>query len=196
MKKILSAVLFVMFLTAAATAQAPATFQVKLETSAGEIVIQSTRDWGPNGADRFYELVKAGFFDDCRFFRVVKGFMVQWGLNGTPQVNEHWATIKDDFVKKSNSRGRVSFAQPQAKNARSTQLFINTGDNARLDRLGFTPIGEVVSGMDIVDKIFAQYGEEPDQNKIRSQGNGYLEGKYPRLDYIKKATIVPPAPPQ
>ena len=188
--KTLLAISAILALAGAANA-APAAYQVKFETSAGDFVIDVTRDWAPNGADRFYDLVTAKFFDDCRFFRVMKGFMVQWGINGTPSVNEHWASIKDDDVRKSNSKGRISFAAA-GKNSRTTQVFINYGDNSRLDRSGFSPFGEVSTGMDVVEKIFAQYGEEPDQLKIRTQGNAFLQGRYPRLDYIKKATIVTP----
>jgi len=183
-------------LLAASPAAAPATYQVNFETSAGDFVVQVNREWAPQGADRFYELVNAKYYDGCRFFRVVKDFMVQWGINGDPAVSRKWATvtIKDDSVKKTNSKGRISFAT-SGPNMRTTQVFINYGDNTRLDHLGFAPFGEVVSGMDVVEKIFAMYGEEPDQGKIREGGNDYLSGKYPRLDYIKKATIVPAAAP-
>ena len=137
------------------TEKAPATFKAKFETSAGTFVIEVHRDWAPNGADRFYNLVKNGFYDDCRFFRVVPNFMVQWGINGDPAIQKNWAdaSIKDDPVKESNTRGNVTFAQTAAPNSRSTQLFINFKDNSFLDGQRFASFGKVTSGMDVVDKI-------------------------------------------
>ncbi len=173
---------------------APATYKATFDTSAGMFVIEVHRDWAPNEADRFYNLVKNGFYDDCRFFRVVPGFMVQFGINGNPAIQKVWsnANMKDDPVKRSNKRGYVSFAQTGAPNSRSTQMFINFADqNAFLDHSGqgFAPFGQVVSGMNVVDKITAQYGERPDQGEITSKGNTYLNASFPKLDYIKKATI-------
>lgn len=172
---------------------APATYKAAFDTSAGLFVIEVHRDWAPNEADRFYNLVKNGFYDDCRFFRVVPGFMVQFGMNGNPAIQKIWqnTNMKDDPVKQSNKRGFVSFAQTGAPNSRSTQLFINFGNNASLDSSGqgFAPFGQVTTGMAVVDKINAQYGERPDQGEILTKGNAYLNASFPKLDYIKKATI-------
>jgi len=176
---------------AALNAKAPATFNVKFDTSAGTIVVEVHRDWAPNGADRFYNLVKNGFYNNCRFFRVVPNFMVQWGINGDPNIQKHWeeANIKDDLVKQSNTRGYITYAQSSAPNSRSTQLFINFKDNSFLDNQKFAPFGKVISGMDVVDKINSTYGEKPDQSVIQTQGNAYLNKNFPKLDYIKTATI-------
>jgi peptidyl-prolyl cis-trans isomerase A (cyclophilin A) len=176
---------------------APATFKVKFETSKGDFVVQVTREWSPNGADRFYNLVKHGFYDDVRFFRVISGFMAQFGIHGDPAIQKHWreANILDDKVVKSNTRGMITYAKTGAPNSRSTQLFINFGDNAGLDRQGFSPFGQVVSGMDVVDKLYDGYGEGapsgkgPNQMEIQSQGNAYLAKSFPNLDYIKTARI-------
>jgi len=172
---------------------APDKFQVKFDTSKGEFVIEVTRAWSPIGADHFYNLVKNGYYDNCRFFRVVKDFMVQFGINGNPKLNTIWrsANIKDDPVKQSNSRGYITFAKTGAPNSRSTQLFINFKDNSFLDSQGFSPFGKVVKGMSIVDSIYNGYGEKPDQGQIQMQGNAYLEKNFPDLDYIKTATVVP-----
>ncbi len=177
-------------LTSAAE-QAPAKYKVKFETTAGDFVVDVTREWAPVGADRFYEAVKGGFYDDCRFFRVVPGFMVQFGINGDPATQEKWreANIKDDPVRGSNKKGYVTFATA-GPNTRTTQVFINFGDNAFLDKQGFAPFGIVSEGMDKVEKIESKYGEKPNQGAIQSQGNDYLKSKFPDLDYIKKATIV------
>lgn len=180
--------------------QAPPRFQVNFDTSKGTFTVDVHRDWAPNGADRFYNLVKNGFYDDTRFFRVIDGFMVQFGIHGNPAIASAWrnAPIKDDPVKQSNKRGYVTFATA-GPNTRTTQLFINFGDNAALDRQGFAPFGEVVKGMDVVDKIYSGYGEGaprgrgPDQNRVQSEGNAYLNKDFPKLDYIKSATIVAPA---
>ncbi len=176
---------------AALKEQAPATFKALFETSAGNFVVETHRDWAPNGADRFYNLVKNGFFDGCRFFRVVPNFMVQFGINGDPSIQRNWANanIPDDPVKESNKRGYVTFAQTAAPNSRSTQIFINFGDNSFLDGQRFAPFAKVVSGMDVVDKINAGYGERPNQGMIQTQGNAYLEKDFPKLDYVKKASI-------
>jgi peptidyl-prolyl cis-trans isomerase A (cyclophilin A) len=172
------------------TEQAPEKYKAKFDTSKGAFVVEVHRDWAPKGADRFYNLVKNGFFDDTRFFRVVPDFMVQFGLHGDPNVQKNWANanISDDPVKQSNKKGYITFATRGA-NTRTTQLFINFKDNAGLDRQGFAPFGEVVSGMEVVEKINSQYGEKPNQGSIQAEGNAYLNKEFPKLDYIKKATI-------
>jgi peptidyl-prolyl cis-trans isomerase A (cyclophilin A) len=172
------------------TATAPATFQAKLTTTKGDIVVQVTRAWAPLGADRFYNLVRAGFYTDAAFFRVISGFMAQFGISARPEVSEAWtpAKIQDDPVMQSNTRGRITFATA-GPNTRTTQLFINFGDNSRLDELGFAPFGEVIQGMDVVDRIYAEYGEQPDQSAIRSQGKAYLDANFPMLDRILSAAI-------
>jgi len=177
--------------------KAPAVYQAKFDTSKGSFVIEVHRDWAPNGADRFYNLVKNGFYDDVRFFRVLEGFMAQFGINGDPSLSAVWrnANIKDDPVKQSNTRGMITFATA-GPNTRTTQVFINFGDNAGLDGQGFSPFGKVVSGMDVVDSLYGGYGEGapngagPDQGRVQSQGNAYLEKSFPKLDYVKTATIV------
>jgi peptidyl-prolyl cis-trans isomerase A (cyclophilin A) len=178
-------------LNAAAQAEkAPDTYKVKFDTSKGPFVIEVHRAWAPIGADHFYSLVKSGFYNDVRFFRVVPNFMVQFGMNGDPKVQSaHNTTVKDDPVKESNKRGYVTFAKTGAPNSRSTQIFINFKDNTFLDGQGFAPIGQVVSGMDVVDKINAEYHEQPNQNEIRSNGNAYLMKEFPKLDYVKTATV-------
>ena len=183
---------------AALTAHAPATYKVKFDTSKGAFVVEVHRDWAPLGADRFYNLVKSGFFTNARFFRVVSGFMVQFGINADPKVSAVWrdANINDDPVKQSNTRGMITFAT-RGPNTRTTQLFINYADNARLDSQGFAPFGQVVSGMNVVDALYSGYGEGaprgagPEQGRIQSEGNGYLIKEFPKLDYIKTATITP-----
>lgn len=171
--------------------QAPDNFRVKLKTSQGDIFITVHRKWAPVGADHFYALVKSGFYDDCRFFRVAKDFVVQFGINGNPPTQAKWrqAIIPDDPVEKSNTRGRVVFATA-GPHTRTTQLFINLNDNSRLDPQGFSPFGEVTSGMHVVEAVYKDYGEQPNQGAIQAQGNQYLNANFPKLDYIKKATIV------
>jgi peptidyl-prolyl cis-trans isomerase A (cyclophilin A) len=172
------------------TEKAPEVYSVAFDTTAGPFVIQVTRAWAPLGADRFYNLVKHGYFDDGRFFRVVSNFIVQFGLNGDPKTQSSWreANIKDDPVTQSNRRGTVTYAM-RGPDTRTTQLFINFRDNAGLDQRGFAPFGQVVSGMESVDKINAAYGEEPDQGRIQAEGNAYLNKEFPKLDYIRKATL-------
>jgi peptidyl-prolyl cis-trans isomerase A (cyclophilin A) len=173
--------------------QAPDTFKAKFDTSKGVFVIEVHREWAPLGADRFYNLVKNGFYDDCRFFRVLEGFMAQIGMNGDPSIQSAWgrANFKDDPVKQSNKRGFVTFAKSSAPNSRSTQFFLNFVDNAGLDAQGFAPFGQVTTGMDVVDKLYGGYGRNnvPDQGRITSEGNAYLQKEYPKLDYVKTATI-------
>jgi peptidyl-prolyl cis-trans isomerase A (cyclophilin A) len=173
------------------TEKAPATFKANFDTSKGAFVIEVHRDWAPNGADRFYNLVKNGFYDDCRFFRVVPNFMVQFGINGDPKISAVWysARMPDDPVKQSNKRGYVTFAMA-GPNTRTTQLFINFADNTSLDKQGFSPFGQVDdAGMKVVDKIYSGSGEKPNQGAIQQQGNAYLNQEFPKLDYIKKASI-------
>jgi peptidyl-prolyl cis-trans isomerase A (cyclophilin A) len=175
----------------------PGIFHVKLDTSKGVIDIEVHRDWAPAGADHFYELAKSGFYDGARFFRIVRGFVVQFGINGDPKTNALWAsgTLPDDPVKQHNVKGTVTYAKP-GPNARTTQLFINLDDNRKtLDRQGFAPIGKVVDGMQVVERLYEFYGDMPpsgqgpDPNKIQQQGNEYLDTHFPRLDFIKKASV-------
>jgi peptidyl-prolyl cis-trans isomerase A (cyclophilin A) len=183
---------------AALKEQAPPVYKVEFDTSKGSIVVEVHRDWAPNGADRFYNLVKNGFYDNTRFFRVLEGFMAQFGVNGDPKVSAVWreSRIKDDPVKVSNKRTFVTFATA-GPNTRTTQIFISYGDNSNLDSQGFAPFGQVVSGMKVVDSLYNGYGEGaprgrgPDQARVQSEGNAYLGSAFPNLDYIKKATIVP-----
>lgn len=181
-----------------ATEAAPEQFKARFQTSKGAFTIEVHREWSPAGADRFYNLVKMGFFDDVRFFRAVEGFMVQFGISGDPSVSKLWrsANIKDDPVKQSNKRGFVTFAKTGLPNSRSTQIFINYGDNARLDPMGFAPFGQVVEGMEIVDSLYKGYGEGapmgrgPDQGRIQSEGNAYLDKDFSQLDRVTHAEIV------
>ena len=180
---------------AALKEKAPDKYKAKFDTSAGVIVIEVTRAWAPLGADRFYNLVKNGFYDDVRFFRVLDGFMAQVGMNGDPSIQKVWGqnNFPDDPVKESNKRGYVTFAKTGAPNSRSTQIFINFGDNAFLDKDGFAPFGRVTEGMNVVDKLYGGYGKSnvPDQGRITTEGNAYLLKSYPKLDYIKKGTVEP-----
>jgi len=171
--------------------RAPAIYKVNFDTSAGVFEVEVHTDWAPNGADRFYNLVKNGYYDGCRFFRVVPGFMVQFGINGNPAIQGNWenANIPDEPVKQGNIRGFISFAKSSAPNSRTTQVFINFKDNSALNRQGFAPFGKVTSGMEVVDKIYSAYGQRPDQGRIQAEGNAYLTKNFPKLDYIKKATI-------
>jgi len=180
------------------TAKAPESFKVKFETTKGSFTVEVTRSSAPNGADRFYNLVRSGYFKDITFFRVISGFMCQFGIHGDPKVAAAWqsAKIPDDPVKASNTRGAITFATA-GPNTRTTQLFINFGDNANLDKMGFSPFGKVVEGMDVVDKINSEYGEGapsgrgPRQDRIQSEGNAYLKKDFPNLDHIKSASILP-----
>jgi len=171
-------------------------YRVKFETTAGDFVVLVHRDWAPIGAERFHELVSAKFYDDCKFFRVVKTpepFMVQFGINGDPAVMDKWREerIKDDEVRRSNKKGYITFAT-SGPNSRTTQVFINFRANTFLDNQGFAPFGEVVEGMDVVEKLYSGYGEAPSrqQGRIQQEGNKFLEATYPKLDAIKKATIL------
>jgi peptidyl-prolyl cis-trans isomerase A (cyclophilin A) len=181
------------------TEKAPDLFTVLVESSKGPFVIEVHRDWAPNGADRFYNLVKNGYYDDVRFFRVLANFMAQFGINGDPKLNTIWheAHIADDPVKQSNTRGMVSYAMA-GPGTRTTQLFINYVDrNAQLDGMGFAPFAKVVEGMPVVDALFSGYGEGapsglgPDQGRAQMEGNSYLAKQFPKLDFIKRARILP-----
>ncbi len=182
---------------ALANAQAPASFKVKFTTTKGDFTLEVNRDWAPLGADRFYNLVQAGFFTDIAFFRVIDGFMAQFGIHGDPAVAAAWrgARIKDDPVKQSNARGYISYAMA-GPDTRTTQFFINFGDNSQLDGMGFSPFGKVVDGMNVVDGIYKGYGEGaprgagPDQGRLQMQGNAYLKQDFPKLDYIKSAELL------
>ena len=181
---------------AALNEQAPANFKARFDTSKGVFVIEVRREAAPNGADRFYNLVKNGYYDNTRFFRVVTGFMVQFGIHGDPNISAKWrnTTIKDDPVKTTNGRGFVTFAT-SGPDSRTTQVFINYTDNGALDRRGFSPFGKVISGMSVVDTLYGDYGDAPpqgtgpDQGRLQLEGNSYLAKGYPKLDYVKKATI-------
>ena len=170
---------------------APDSFRVAFETTRGTFVVEALRPWAPNGADRFYALARSGFFYDNRFFRVVPGFVAQFGINTEKKVNEHWDDIPlpDDPPHGTNSRGTIVFTS-QGPATRSHQMFVNLGDNARLDRQGFVPFGRVVEGMAVVDSIYGGYGEAPVQQLIQTLGNSYLVRMFPKLDYIKSVKIV------
>src|SRR5262245_33979783 len=179
------------------TEKSPDSFKVKFETTKGNFTVEVTRSLAPNGADRFYNLVRSGYFKDVSFFRVIPGFMCQFGIHGDPKVAATWrkAQIPDDPVKSSNKRGAITFATA-GPNTRTTQLFINFGDNSRLDNSGFSPFGKISEGMDVVDKINGEYGEGapsgrgPNQGRIQTDGNAYLKKDFPNLDYIKSASVV------
>lgn len=177
------------------TAKAPDVFDVKFETTKGDFDVRVHRSWAPLGADRFYNLVKHGFFTDAAFFRIVPGFIVQFGLSGSPAVNQAWrsANFKDDPVTQSNRPGSITFATA-GPNTRTTQLFINFGNNSFLDKQGFAPFGQVTSGMDVVQRLYSGYGERPDQGAITTEGKAYLDKNFPKIDRILSATIVSPAP--
>ena len=172
-------------------AEGPEEYTVIFETTAGEFELTVHRDWAPRGADRFYNLIKNGYYNEQRFFRVVPGFVVQWGMSGDPELTKKWqgAQFLDDPVKDSNTRGRITFAATNRPNSRTTQVFINLGDNTNLDGMRFAPFGEVTKGMEVVDKINAEYGEQPSQGYIADKGNAYLEEAFPNLDYIKSLRI-------
>ena len=172
------------------------TFKVKFETTKGDFTIEVNPAWAPKGVERFRELISSGYFDGCKFFRVLPGFVVQFGLAGDPAVSQQWQkNISDDPVSQSNAKGTITFATA-GPNTRTTQVFINLVDNQRLDGMGFSPFGKVVEGMSIVEQLYSGYGEGaphgrgPDQGRIRTRGNAYLESEFPKLDGITKATIV------
>jgi len=177
--------------------QAPDSFKVKFQTTQGSFVVQVERRWAPNGSDRFFNLTKIGYFEEVAFYRAIEGFIVQFGIHGNPQINREWANarIRDDPVKSSNKRGSLTFAM-SGPNSRTTQLFINLKDNPDLDAQGFAPIGYVVEGLPVVDSLYTGYGEPAPKGKgprlrvLNSQGNDYLRGQFPKLDYILGASIV------
>jgi peptidyl-prolyl cis-trans isomerase A (cyclophilin A) len=181
---------------AAYKAKAPEEYQAKFTTTKGAFTIDVHRDWAPLGADRFYNLVKGGFYNGAPLFRIISGFMAQFGISPVPAVNKAWdkATIKDDPVKQSNKRSYVSFATA-GPNTRTTQVFVNYADNSRLDSQGFAPFGIVTEGMDVVDKFYSGYGETPDQGKLNEEGKAYFEKNFPQMDTITTAVIVPAAAP-
>ena len=195
MRTIVAAVLLALMQT---SASAPPQFRVRLETTKGAIVIEVHREWAPRGADRFYELVTSGYYDDSRFFRVVKGQWAQFGINGDPRVATRWRTmtIPDDPNKASVVSGRVAFAFKDP-NGRTTQVYISLRDNTAQDTQGFAPFGEVVEGMDIADALNSEYGEDSGggirggrQQPLFDGGNAYLDREYPRLDRLIRARIV------
>ncbi len=176
---------------------APPKFRAKFATSKGDFTIEVVREWAPQGADRFYNLVRNGYFDEARFFRVLTGFVAQFGIHADPKVSAVWrnARIPDDRAKESNRRGTLTFATA-GPNTRTTQLFINLQDNDRLDGMGFAAFGKVVEGMRVVDSLYADYGEGapggrgPDQGRLQAEGNSYLIKDFPKLDYVKTAKIM------
>jgi peptidyl-prolyl cis-trans isomerase A (cyclophilin A) len=182
-----------------ATATAPATYKVRLETTKGDVVIEVHREWAPIGADRFYNLVKIGYYDDTAFYRVISGFMAQVGFSGDPKVTAAWKErmIQDDPITQPNTRGMVTFAMQSTPNTRTTQFFINYGDNSYLKQHGnFAPFGKIIEGMEVVDSLYSGYGEGaprgrgPSQMTISTEGNSYLKKSFPELDYIVKATVI------
>lgn len=181
----------------ALAAQAPDSYRVRFETTKGDFVIAVHRAWAPLGADRFYNLVRSGYYDDVRFFRVIPGFMAQFGIHGDSAVSNAWRErrIADDPVRRTNVRGMVTFATA-GPGTRTTQIFINYGNNDRLDGMGFAPFGEVVEGMEVVDALYGGYGEGqprgrgPEQMRMQIEGNSYLQREFPRLDHITQARLV------
>jgi len=182
---------------ASASAEAPPSFRVRFETTKGPFVVEVVRDWAPRGADRFYNLVRLGFYDDVAFFRVLEGFVAQFGIHGDPEVTRAWrdTTFPDDPVKQSNTRGTLTFATA-GPDTRTTQLFINFGNNSNLDGMGFSPFGRVVEGMEVVDSLYSGYGEGgprgrgPDQGRAEAAGNEYFRGQFEKLDYIERARVI------
>lgn len=167
------------------------TYKVEFITTEGKFVVEVNREWAPIGADRFYKLVTDGFFDDSGFFRVVPGFVVQFGLPADPAENTKWSQgLMDEPVKQGNKRGYLTFAKSSAPNSRTTQLFISLGDNDRLDGMGFSAFGHVIEGMDVVDRINSEYGERPQQPSIKAQGNAYLNSRFPNLSYVQTARVI------
>jgi peptidyl-prolyl cis-trans isomerase A (cyclophilin A) len=177
--------------------RAPDKFRVSFDTTKGSFTVEVDRTWAPRGADRFYNLVKIGFFREIAFFRVLDGFVAQFGISGDPKISEKWqnANIKDESVVASNTRGFITYAKGGV-DTRTTQFFINLADNVNLDQMGFPPFGKVVAGMSVVDSLYSGYGEGaprgrgPSQGLIQTQGNKYLKSQFPKVDYIKKASLL------
>ena len=183
---------------------APDQYKVEFNTNKGRFVLQINRDWSPAGADRFYSLVKNGFYDETRFFRVMPNFIVQWGISGNPEIAAKWAsnpqinpnykeiTIPDEPVKETNRRGTVTYAKPSAPNSRTTQVFVNLKDNGYLDGDKFAPFGEVIEGMEVVESFHSGYGGQPSSNQtaIEKQGTAFLDKHFPDLDYVETARII------
>jgi peptidyl-prolyl cis-trans isomerase A (cyclophilin A) len=178
----------------------PDTFHVRFETSKGEFVVQVIRAWAPTGALQFYNLVRNGFYNDARFFRVLPGFVVQFGMSGVPGIQKAWdeLPLRDDPVATSNVRGTITFAATAEPDSRTTQVFISLGDNAQLDGMGFAPFGRVVQGLENVERFYADYGEMqpmgpgPLPDCIARSGNAYLSQQFPQLDYITRASVLEP----
>lgn len=187
-----------LLLPAVARQEAPAVFKVRFETTKGVFVVQSTRDWAPNGSDRLYNLVRVGYFNDVAFYRAVDKFIIQFGVYGDPEINALWseAVIRDDPSGQPNRRGTIAFAQ-EGPNSRTTQLFVNLSDNDELNDTGFVPVGEVIEGMDVVDSLYTGYGElhpkgqGPRPFLLGRLGNTYLKRQFPELDYILNASFEP-----
>jgi homoserine O-acetyltransferase len=180
--------------------RAPDHFRVRFETSQGNIVIACHRDWAPIGVDRFYQLVRHGYYDDVYFFRVIEGAWAQFGIHGDPEIAQIWRkeTIADEPVRESNLRGRLTYAHGFESDDRTTQLFINLRDNPALDSDAFSPVGEVIEGMNVADSLYAGYAEKAGggirggrQDPMFEHGNDYFRRKFPKLDFITKATILP-----
>jgi peptidyl-prolyl cis-trans isomerase A (cyclophilin A) len=174
-----------------ATAQAPDLFRARFTTTQGDFVVEVHRSWAPHGADRFYNLVRMGFYDGTRFFRAIDGFMVQWGISGDPEVTAAWhgAGIKDDPNAHSNVRATMTFARSGAPDSATTQVFVNYGNNARLDSMRFSPFGEIVEGMNALDALYKGYGETPNQGRIEKEGEAYLAAAFPMLDRVVRAHV-------
>jgi cyclophilin family peptidyl-prolyl cis-trans isomerase len=169
----------------------PETFQVRFETSRGNFTIEAHRDWAPLGAERFLLLVKDKFFDGARFFRIVPNYVIQFGLAADPAMTKKWdKKMKDDYLLRTNGLGTVAFAQTGDTESRTTQIFINIKSNQNLDEQGFAPFGKVIDGMDIVNRLYPGYREQPNQEQIKKRGNAYLNESFPKLDYIKKAVLL------
>ena len=181
-----------------AAEQAPDTFHVQVSTTKGDFKIEVTRGWSPNGADRFYNLVQSGYFEDIAIFRAIDGFMFQFGIHGDPEIGRPWSesTIQDDpkFPNIGNLKGYITFAKTNLPNSRSTQMFINLGDNSALDKMGFTPFGRIVEGIEIADEINTEYGENPRrenvQGKFKAEGNDYIRERFPNLDFIESISLL------
>ena len=175
-------------------ATAPDSFDARFNTTQGPFVVRVHREWAPAAADRFYDLCLAGYYHNQRFFRVVPGFVVQWGIHGYPAVSAAWrdATFADEPRTQPNRRGSVAFAAAAVADSRTTQVFINLTDNAFLNDLGFAPFGEIVEGMDVVEKLYTGYGETPSEQQpdIQLRGNAFLDAEYPKLDSIVTVEVV------